>query len=159
MEALSTIGYERAGLEEFLATLRAHRADVLLDVREAPTSRRREFAKKALSTAVGEAGLTYRHEGALGAPRPLRDRMKQGDCDYAEFFARYEEHLSGKQARLDALVAELGGHVVLMCYERDVAQCHRQSVARALETRTGLTARHLIPGPTAEDAQFGLFPD
>ncbi len=154
MDGLATIGYEGASLEAFLGTLQAAGVDLLLDVREAPISRRRELAKKALSAAIEDAGMAYRHEGALGAPKPLRDTIKQGECSPEEVFARYEEHLAAQAPLLDRLAAELTGRVALMCYERDVRQCHRKAVARALEVRTGLTARHLIPDP--DDCQLGL---
>lgn len=145
MDALSTIGYEGAGLEAFLATLREHGADLLLDVRQAPVSRRPEFSKKALTVAMSEAGMAYRHHGRLGAPKPLRERLKQGVCSTDEFFAAYTEHLATHQDLLDALATEPCGHVVLMCYERDVRECHRSVVAGALEERTGLMAHHLVP--------------
>lgn len=155
MDALSTIGYEGAALEAFLATLQGQGADLLLDVRQAPVSRRREFSKKPLNAALTEAGIGYRHQGRLGAPKPLRERLKQGACSADEFFAAYAEHLAGQQQLLDALAAEPCGHLVLMCYERDVRECHRSVVARALEERTGLTAHHLVPvrdegGPQGE---------
>lgn len=156
MEALSTIGYEGAAMEDLLATLRREYVDLLLDVREAPISRRPGFAKKALATALAEAGIDYRHEGALGAPKPLRDRIKQGQCTSEEFFAGYTEHLSGErqQALLDRLPGELDGHIALLCYERDVRECHRREVVRALEARTGISARYLIPG--SDGGQLGL---
>ncbi len=146
MDALSTIGYEGASLQRFLATLREQGADLLLDVRQAPVSRRREFSKKALAASLAEAGLAYRHQGRLGAPKPLRERLRQGACSSDEFFAAYAEHLAQHQDLLDALAAEPCGHLVLMCYERDVHACHRSLVAAALEQRTGLRAHHLVPG-------------
>lgn len=156
MEALSTIGYEGAALDDFLATLQRQGVTTLLDVREAPISRRPEFAKKALSASLGNAGIAYRHEGALGAPKPLRERIKQGACTSEEFFAAYEAHLAEKQALLETLATELTGHIALLCYERDVNACHRKLVARALEVRTGVTAQHLIPDPGGDDPQLGL---
>lgn len=156
MDALSTIGYEGAGLEAFLATLREHGADLLLDVRQAPVSRRPEFSKKALAAAVGAAGMAYRHQGRLGAPKPLRERLKQGVCSTDEFFAAYTEHLATHQDLLDALATEPCGHLVLMCYERDVHECHRSVVARALEQRTGLVAQHLVPGRDEDGPQREL---
>jgi uncharacterized protein (DUF488 family) len=156
MNALCTIGYEGASLQDFLATLRRAGVGLVLDVREAPISRRPEFAKKALAGALAEVGIDYRHEGALGAPKPLRDRIKQGQCTSEEFFAGYAEHLAGErqQVLLDQLPGERAGHIALLCYERDVRECHRREVAKALEARTGLAARHLIPDP--DNGQLGL---
>ncbi len=156
MDGLATIGYEGASLEAFLGTLQAAGVGLLLDVREAPVSRRREFAKKALSAAVEQAGIAYRHEGALGAPKPLRDAIKQGECSAEAFFAHYEEHLAAQAPLLDRLAAELPGRVALMCYERDVRQCHRKTVAHALQARTGLTPQHLRPERDGDARQLDL---
>lgn len=156
MDALSTIGYEGASQEQFLAALRAQGADLLLDVREAPVSRRPEFARKALAAAVTDAGMAYRHQGRLGAPKPLRERLRQGGCSRDEFFAAYAVHLAGQHDLLDALATEPCGHVVLMCYERDVRECHRSVVSRALEERTGLTAQHLVPSRDEDGPQGEL---
>ena len=51
MTVLATIGYEGAALEDFLATLAAARVTTLLDIREAPVSRRPGFSKRALAAA------------------------------------------------------------------------------------------------------------
>jgi uncharacterized protein (DUF488 family) len=71
LERLLTMGYERANIEDFLATLRSLGVTALLDVREIASSRRRGFAKTALRenlpdypTVIGRAGrrgtLRYR---------------------------------------------------------------------------------------------------
>jgi uncharacterized protein (DUF488 family) len=51
MTALFTIGYEGAALDDFLATLKAARVSTLLDIREAPVSRRPGFSKRELAAA------------------------------------------------------------------------------------------------------------
>jgi uncharacterized protein (DUF488 family) len=145
---LFTIGYEGVSMEAFLDTLRSHAVDGLVDVRQAPVSRRPGFSRKALAAALVDHGIGYRHEGALGAPKWLRDQVR-ADGDYARFFRAYDEHLRSQEDRLRTLVAELHGHVALMCYERDVAVCHRQSVARALAGMTGLEPVHLDAGEAA----------
>jgi uncharacterized protein (DUF488 family) len=145
MQALSTIGYERASPETFLATLQAAGVTLLLDVREAPISRRPGFAKNALRAALHAGGIDYRHEQRLGAPKPLRDGIRFERWSYPEFFARYRDHLAAQQDVLARLVDNLQGHVALMCYERDHRECHRCVVAEAMAQRTGVRPRHLHP--------------
>jgi uncharacterized protein (DUF488 family) len=50
LRQLSTIGYEGVSIDAFIATLKAAKVTLLLDVRELPISRRRGFSKTALSS-------------------------------------------------------------------------------------------------------------
>ena len=96
MERLVTLGYEGASVEAVIATLSAAGVGILIDVREAPISRRPEFAKRALASALAEAGIGYHHEPRLGAPKPLRDQVKT-DGDYQRFFEGYAAHLADNE--------------------------------------------------------------
>ena len=79
--ALFTIGYERRSPDELVRVLGDAGVTLLADVRELPNSRRRGFSKNALAAALGEAGILYAHERALGNPKPYRDAWKRGDAD------------------------------------------------------------------------------
>lgn len=142
MRGLFTIGYEGADIDDFVATLSVMGVDVLLDIRELPISRRRGFAKRALSEAVGEVGIGYRHEKQLGSPKPIRDELKKGG-DYDRFFRAYTEHLDGHRDLLEQLANDLCGNVALLCYERNHNECHRSVVADALAQMTGCKPVHL----------------
>lgn len=141
MQALFTIGYEKADPADFIATLRAAGIDILIDVRERAMSRRKGFAKTALRNMLAEASIDYRHEPSLGSPSEIRNRLKR-DRDYDRFFREYEQHLDQQGDVLDAL-AQVDGRAVLLCYERNPNECHRLSVARRLTERTGLEVQHL----------------
>lgn len=136
-----TLGYEGAGIDDFLATLAALGVTTLLDVRELPMSRRKGFAKTALREGLARVGIGYRHERALGSPKAIRHQLRD-DGDYARFFAAFRRHLDAQGALLDRLAHELAGTVALLCVERDPATCHRSVVADALGARMGLVPRH-----------------
>lgn len=142
MKKLFTIGYEGAKLDDFVETLRAVNITVLLDIREIPVSRRRGFSKTALGQTIEASGITYRHERRLGSPRAIRHRLRE-DGDYERFFRDFEQYLDKQRALLQKLALELKGNVVLMCYEKDHADCHRDSVAKALAELLGRTPIHL----------------
>lgn len=144
MQRLVTIGYEGAAIEAFIETLRAAEVDILLDIREAPISRRRDFGKRALEAALATADIAYRHEPRLGAPKSLRDQVK-ADGDYTRFFEGYAEHLAANDAVLNELAADSRYAIALMCYERDYRVCHRWLVADAIAARTNLSPQHLRP--------------
>ena len=142
MNRIYTIGYEGASIEDFVATLELMKVDLLLDVRELPISRRRGFAKRALSQALAEAGISYRHEKRLGSPKPIRDRLKK-DRNYEIFFRDYGQHLREQSPLVEGLAQELTGTVALMCFERDHNECHRKAVADALAALTDTKPTHL----------------
>src|SRR5579863_6700898 len=70
---LSTIGYEKARLADFIAALRAAGIAAVLDVRDRPISRRPGFSKRQLAAAIEAAGMRYVHLAALGTPPEGRE--------------------------------------------------------------------------------------
>lgn len=149
---LSTIGYEGASVEEFIATLKAADTTLLLDVRELPISRKPGFAKAALRDALADAGIAYRHERALGSPKDVRHRLRE-DGDVARYWKDFHAHLATQHALLDELAATLTGRVTLLCYERDPADCHRSAVAAEIGRRAGLAVTDLAVAPDATNAR------
>lgn len=141
---LTTIGYEKATPEEFVATLRRDGVEVLIDIRDRAQSRRRGFSKTALSEAVGEAGIDYIHLRALGDPKEGRDAARSGRIQ--EFERIFSGVLSGQPAKealtqIEALA--ISKKICLMCYERDHRTCHRHMVSEQLEKSLGYKTVHL----------------
>lgn len=141
LKRLLTIGYEGASIADFIGTLMALRVTTLLDIREIATSRRKGFAKTALTEHLTRAGIAYRHEPDLGSPREIRNRLRE-DGNYERFFRDFDRYLATQGDLLASLADEITGTVALLCYERDHRECHRRSVAAALEKLTGLTPKH-----------------
>ncbi|HEX3845202.1 MAG TPA: DUF488 domain-containing protein [Steroidobacteraceae bacterium] len=142
LSGLATVGYERVSLPAFLDTLKAAGVTLLLDVRELPISRRKGFSKGSLSRALSKAGIHYRHERALGAPRRIRHRLRE-DGDLKRYFADFRAYLKTQDKLLDTLAGSLSGCVALLCFERNPAECHRSLVAAALARRTRRAVEHL----------------
>jgi uncharacterized protein (DUF488 family) len=136
---VASVGYERhRHAAEFAQLLRRARIERLIDVRELPISRRRGYAKTALSEALAVEGIEYVHMRALGNPKPFRDLYKSGRVQ--EGRAAYERHLLDE--RVDAL-RELvplleEKRSALMCVEHDAAICHRAVIFDALRDEMGL---------------------
>ena len=144
--ALHTVGYEGATLDSVLAALERAGVRTLVDVRDAPVSRKPGFSKKALAAALERRGISYVHLRWLGNPKPGRDAGRAGDIPayHRIYFAR----LATPEAQ-DAL-AEAGriaadGGACLLCYERDPSRCHRSLVAAELEKARPLEIVHLTP--------------
>jgi uncharacterized protein (DUF488 family) len=63
-----TIGYEERSIDEFISRLKKFHINVLIDVREIPTSRKAGFSKKRLAEFLRSADIEYIHVKALGSP-------------------------------------------------------------------------------------------
>jgi uncharacterized protein (DUF488 family) len=138
-----TIGYERHELGEFTAILLEHKIAVLADIRINPNSRKKGFSKKQLAAELAKNGIEYIHIRELGTPQDIRERVRD-DQDYVRFFRDYETYLAGQGDALHALAKLASGrNICLMCYERDVNQCHRRAVAENLRKRFGIETAHL----------------
>jgi len=122
-----SVGYEGRTAEELVRTLEQSKVDVLVDVRLTPISRKRGLSKKALSAALAEAGIEYRHEPQLGNPKENRDPFRKGLKSARN---RYEDHLSnGAEASFDATIAlARESRIALLCFERDHSTCHRSCI-------------------------------
>lgn len=141
---LTTIGYEGANLTDFIATLQEAGISRLIDVRELPMSRRKGFAKQALSEALAGAGIEYVHLRGLGDPKEGREAARAGN--FVEFVRVFNNHMRSEIAQTDlkraiGLVAQ--GGACLMCYERNHAACHRSIVAKAISDSVKGTIRNL----------------
>lgn len=141
---MATIGYEGALLDDFIATLKSSSVRMLIDVRELPISRRKGFAKRALSTALEEADIHYLHLKGLGDPKPGREAARAGN--HAGFLKVFRAHMLTSSAQFDLAIAAThvaSGGVCLMCFERDHAACHRTLVAEAIHATVPIQIRHI----------------
>ncbi|MBI4182551.1 MAG: DUF488 domain-containing protein [Proteobacteria bacterium] len=142
---LSTIGYEGASLDGFVAALKEAGIATLIDVREVPWSRKRGFAKPQLAAALDEAGIDYVHLKGLGTPKPGREAARARRIeDWRAIFARHMEtpEFAADLARAAAIARESSS--CLMCMERDPARCHRTLVAERLAREHGFAVRPLM---------------
>lgn len=141
---LATIGYERADLADFVATLTASNIQVLVDIRDRAQSRRAGFSKNALSEVLSEHNIEYLHLRELGDPKEGREAARSGD--YEKFVSIYSQVLKSEEAKnaLSEIETLLGmKNICLMCFERDQSTCHRKMVSDHLEKNLKMKATHL----------------
>ena len=127
-----TIGYEGATQPEVIAALQAAGVALLIDVRAVPLSRKPGFSKNVLAAGLKEAGIDYVHLKALGTPPAGREASRRRDRAAFEriYAAQLETPEAGAQAaQMLALATERPS--VLLCFERDPAQCHRTPLREA----------------------------
>lgn len=136
---VGSIGYElHKDADRFAALVAGAGFKYLIDVRELPNSRRRGFAKTALSNALAEQSVEYRHLRSLGNPKELRDLYKSGRV--AEGEAAYRELLltERREALLELASLLREKRSALMCLEDDEQSCHRRIILEALESEVGM---------------------
>jgi uncharacterized protein (DUF488 family) len=150
-----TIGYEGLSLEQFLELLRANAIEQLVDIREAPISRKVGFAKAPLAAAVEAAGVRYSHIRALGCPKPIRDRYRETG-DWARYTRDFRIYLAGQNDAVAALRATAAAaRTCLLCYEADYNRCHRTFVAEAV-AQSGDDIRHIPAKPPSPQAELSF---
>jgi uncharacterized protein (DUF488 family) len=141
-----TIGHSTRPNETFLALLKAHTIEMVVDVRRWPMSRRHpQFNREALSASLENAGIDYLWRGDLGGFRkPATDSPNTAwrvgaFRAYADFMltAEFEEIM----ADVEKLAEEK--RIALMCAEAVPWRCHRQLVADAFFVR-GRAVRHIM---------------
>lgn len=129
-------GYEGRTVEDLIAHARALAAVLVVDVRLNAVSRKRGLSKSQLSARLADEGIRYLHLPALGNPRDNRSAFAQpGSARGAEALARFEDEVLASEEGQSALRIVAGaaerGPVILICYERDEACCHRAPVIAA----------------------------
>lgn len=140
---LFTVGYESMEIENFVAKLLQNGVRTLIDVREKPISRKKGFAKTALSGALESVGIKYIHTRELGSPGDARKGLHENN-NWVEFSEKYIQHLAGQRDILVELSTTIKkGLFCLMCFERDFNQCHRSLLAKELQKLSNIEVIHL----------------
>ena len=147
MPALFTIGYEQAKPDSVLGELRRAKVDLLVDTRAVAASRRPGFSKRQLAASLDDNGIAYIHLQKLGTPTEGRAAARSGDLE--KLWRIYDKHIKTPDAKaaLDELIALIksGKRVALLCYERDLNECHRSRIAALVKKRMRIKVEDLIP--------------
>lgn len=140
-----TTGHSNRSIEDFIALLKGHRVERLVDVRTIPKSAHNpQFAREALSPSLHSARIHYRHMPGLGGFRhPKRDSVNAGWRNSS--FRGYADYMQTPEfeKNLETLISlAREERTVIMCAEAVPWRCHRSLIADALTVR-GIEAREL----------------
>jgi uncharacterized protein (DUF488 family) len=143
---IHTIGHSTRTIEDFIALLKTHSIDLLVDVRRWPASRRcPQFNRAALADSLSSEKINYLWRGDLGGFRkPLADSPNTGwrvatFRAYADFMMTQE--FSAIMNELEQIARK--SSIALMCAEAVPWRCHRQLLADAFVVR-GWAVRHIM---------------
>ena len=133
-----TIGHSNRSIDAFIELLRAHRIELLVDIRRFPGSRSQpQFNEPALHESLTKAGINYVSMTDLGGrrrPSPeshntaWRSDQFRGYADYMES----QEFELAMERLLDVARKE---RTAIMCSEAVWWRCHRSLVADYLKVR------------------------
>jgi uncharacterized protein (DUF488 family) len=144
-----TIGHGTRPVEELVSVIREAGVRTLVDVRRFPGSRHNpQFNKPALTAALEEGGIAYRHAVDLGgrlAGEPGEDVFS---CLRVATFRSYAARMGTEswQGALGAALAEPAP--CFMCSETLWWRCHRRLIAELLHARGEQIVHLLGPGKT-----------
>ncbi len=132
---LYTIGHSTHSIEEFIALLKAHNVQHLVDVRSIPRSRHvPQFNIDKLASSLRAASIGYTHLNALGGRRSTRkDSINTGWRNTS--FRGYADYMATPQfAEGLAALIEIARAIptAIMCAEAVPWRCHRSLIADAM---------------------------
>ena len=140
-----TVGHSTRTAEEFIALLRAHAIEQLVDVRTIPRSRHNpQFAGDALSRSLHDVGIRYQHIKSLGGLRHARRDSVNTGWRNTSFrgYADYMQTSEFEQALDDLIALARERRTAIMCAEAVPWRCHRSLIADALLVR-GIDAEEI----------------
>lgn len=151
-----TIGHSTRTIEDFLELLRAHKIELLVDVRHFPGSRRfPHFNKEPLANCLRKVGIEYHHLPKLGGRRRSRPNS-QNTAWRNEAFRGYADHMETEtfaQGITSLLGLAAKKRVAIMCAEAVWWRCHRGLIADYLKAQ-GHRVLHIQSATKAEEHPF-----
>jgi uncharacterized protein (DUF488 family) len=144
--AIHTIGHSTRTIDAFLALLKVHNVERLIDVRRWPASRRYpHFYREALAAALKPEDIDYLWRGDLGGFRKPSPNSPNRAWKVGAFRAYADFMLTSEFEQIVREVETLAHEkqIALMCAEAVPWRCHRQLLADAFLVR-GWSVRHIL---------------
>ena len=151
-----TVGHSTRSGEEFTQILKAHKIEVLVDVRTFPSSRRYpQFNRASLASALALQKIRYHHEPRLGGRRTPRPDSHNTAWRNAQFrgYADHMETDDFKSGVEELLELSSEKRVAVMCAEAVWWRCHRSLIADYLRAE-GHEVVHILDEKKTEEHPF-----
>jgi uncharacterized protein (DUF488 family) len=148
---LYTVGHSTRPIDEFVALLRAHGIEKVVDVRTLPRSRfNPQYDQAALRRSLKAAHIRYQHLPRLGGLRHAQKESLNTGWINASFrgFADYMQSKDFQRGVRDLQAGARVRRTAIMCAEAFVGRCHRSLIADALSV-AGWRGLHIQSRRTA----------
>lgn len=130
-----TIGHSTRPVNEFVRILQAHDAELVVDVRRFPGSRRLpQYASSALAETLAAHDVSYQWLPDLGGRRRPDPASVNLGWRHPSFRG-YADHVASEEfanGLFELLILAHGARVVIMCAEVLWWRCHRRLIADVL---------------------------
>jgi len=137
-----TVGHSNQSMERFIALLKQHKVEVIVDVRSHPFSKySTQFDHDAIKPELEKAGVKYLYLGKElgGMPRDEKYQTSDGRADYAK--------LAKSQPFQNGITRLLNGNkrfrLALMCGEENPTSCHRRHLLGTNLLSHGIELNHI----------------
>jgi uncharacterized protein (DUF488 family) len=137
-----TVGHSHHPLELFLARLREHDIELVVDVRSRPYARHApHFDRPELEHSLARAGISYQWLGDKLGQRPEGERFYDAD-GHTLYDELLKEQWFMKAIGLLEHEAETR-RIALVCLEEEPERCHRWALIGRLLADRGASVRHI----------------
>jgi uncharacterized protein (DUF488 family) len=154
-----TIGHSNRSIQDFLAMLKAHGVELLVDVRTVPRSRHNpQFNVDELPASLRAVGIEHRHMPGLGGLRHARKDSRNTGWKNANFrgYADYMQTPEFEENLRELMALDGERRVAVMCAESVPWRCHRSLIADALTAR-GVAVEHIMSATKANPHKLTSF--
>jgi uncharacterized protein (DUF488 family) len=139
-----TIGTSGRHDDDFIAVLKQHQIDAVIDIRLRNEGRYYKFASgKHIKVLCEAQGIAYRHDTRFSPTAEMLDRYK-ADKDWPLYVRAYQALIEERDmAGIWQEVASGYLRPCLLCAEKSAEQCHRRLLGEALVGGDTVELRHL----------------
>ena len=142
MSSFFTLGHSNHSIETWLALVRRHEIEVVVDTRTSPYSKYvPQFDKELIQRSLEEAGIRYLFLGAELGGRPANPAYYDASGRVLYSRLRDDPMFQAAIARLESGMERF--RVALLCGEEDPAHCHRRLLIGRVLTERGHTMLHI----------------
>jgi uncharacterized protein (DUF488 family) len=143
MSTVYTIGHSNHEADDFVALLRQHGIELVVDVRSSPYSRYVPQAnRESLARTLDGASIGYRWMG---------DRLGGKPEGTVADYEQLRVSPSFQQGIADLVALATGTRTAIMCSEGDHRQCHRHKLITPVLLDQGIGVLHIQPDGSLVD--------
>jgi uncharacterized protein (DUF488 family) len=142
MSSFFTIGHSNHNFEAWLALVRRHQIQVVVDTRSSPYSKYvPQFDRELVQRSLEQAGVRYLFLGDDLGGRPANPAYYDGSGHVLYSRLRDDARFQAAIARLESGMERFS--VALLCGEEDPAHCHRRLLIGRVLSERGHTMLHI----------------
>ena len=142
MSSFFTLGHSNHNFEAWLALIRQHGIEVVVDTRSSPYSKYvPQFDKEPMQRSLEAAGVRYLYLGAELGGRPANPAYYDAKGRVLYSRLRNDARFKAAIARLETGMERY--RIALMCGEEDPANCHRRLLIGRVLSERGHTMQHI----------------